>query len=87
MRRGELCGLEWRDIEFENNMIQIERASQYLPGKGIYTKEPKNNSSKRVIKIPQQAFDMLREYRLWQQQERLKMRDAWVETGRLFSAS
>ena len=36
LRRDELCGLEWRDIDFKNKIISIERASLYLPEKGIY---------------------------------------------------
>ena len=30
MRRSELCGLEWKDINFETGVIQIRRTSQYL---------------------------------------------------------
>jgi len=85
MRRGELCGLEWQDVDFENNLIKVERASQYLPGKGIYTKVPKTTSSKRVIKLPKQALFMLKEFREWQLEESFKMGDAWVETGRIFT--
>ena len=32
-RRGELCGLEWSDIDFENRVITVRRSSLYLPGK------------------------------------------------------
>ncbi|NLO48934.1 MAG: tyrosine-type recombinase/integrase [Clostridiales bacterium] len=34
LRRGEMCGLEWSDIDFENHLITIRRSSQYVPGKG-----------------------------------------------------
>jgi integrase len=59
MRRGEICGLEWKDINFQNNMLSIVRSSQYLPGTGIYTKEPKTESSKRAIKLSNSAILML----------------------------
>jgi integrase len=77
MRRGELCGLEWTDIDFKNNIIQIRRASQYISGQGVITKQPKNESSKRALKLPQEVFRILEEYRHWQMQERLKCGSMW----------
>lgn len=38
MRRGELMGLEWKDIDFDNNLIHIRRASQYKSLKMTYFK-------------------------------------------------
>ena len=35
VRRGELCDLEWRDIDFERQLIHINRASQYQKGIGM----------------------------------------------------
>jgi len=43
LRRGEMCGLEWGDIDFGNHLITVRRSSQYVPGKGIYTKETKTD--------------------------------------------
>lgn len=77
MRRGELCGLEWSDIDIDNNVIQIRRASQYISKQGLITKEPKNNSSKRALKLPQEVFRILAEYKQWQMQERLKSGSVW----------
>ena len=41
IRRGELLGLEWIDIDFENKVIHIKSTSQYVQGMGIITKCPK----------------------------------------------
>ena len=35
MRKGELLGLEWKDIDFDNCSISIERASQYISIKAL----------------------------------------------------
>jgi integrase len=51
MRRGELCGLEWSDIDFKNNLISITKAGLYLPDRGVFDDTPKNKTSERVIKI------------------------------------
>lgn len=45
LRRGELCGLEWGDIDFEKSVLSVKRNSVYLPGKGIFTDTPKTKSS------------------------------------------
>ncbi len=71
MRRSELCGLEWSDINFENNLISISKASLYLPDRGIYDDTTKNKSSERVIKIPQNMINLLAEYKAAQEQELL----------------
>lgn len=85
VRRGELCGLEWKNIDFKNNMITICRTSQYLPKKGIFTKGTKTDSSVRTIKLPEQAFEMLKEFRKWQRKKRLAIGDRWVDCDRLFT--
>lgn len=45
MRRAEICGLERKDIDFKHSIINVNRSSLYLPEKGIFTDETKNNSS------------------------------------------
>jgi integrase len=80
-----MCGLEWDDIDFENQMITVRRSSQYVSGKGIYTKETKTETSDRTIKLPAPAFEILKEYKVWQREERLKMGDEWISSDRIFT--
>lgn len=49
MRRGELCGLEWSNIDFKEATITIELSVTTVARIGIVDKEPKTESSKRVI--------------------------------------
>jgi len=77
MRRGELLGLEWKDIDFENRVIHIKRTSQYVQNMGIITKSPKNETSYRTIKLSEMVFDLLREYQAYWNKLRNDMLDRW----------
>ena len=64
VRLGELMGLEWTDIDFKNGIISINKSSQYLSEKGVFTKDPKTESSIRDVAIPQFVISLLEEYKL-----------------------
>ena len=85
MRRGEMLGLEWHDIDFKTGMIHIERTSNYTKARGIYTDTPKTENSVRYIKVPMNVIDVLKEYKEWQDAERERIGSKWVETNRLFT--
>lgn len=85
LRREELCGLEWKDIDFETAVIRIERASIYIPRKGVITDEGKTQSSHRFIKAPTAAIQMLLDYREWQNEYKQNLGDRWEEHDKLFT--
>lgn len=84
LRRGEVLGLEWQDINFNNSSVTVRQASQYVPSIGIYTKDPKTETSNRTISIPESILRLLREYKRKQLEIRLRLGDKWIETNRLF---
>lgn len=86
MRRGELCRLEWSNIDFKEATITIERSVAMVAGIGVVDKEPKTESSKRVIAISDKLLSVLAEYKAWYDQYRDDMGDRWKETDRLFIA-
>jgi integrase len=77
IRRGELMGLEWKDIDYDNRVIHIRRTSQYVQHMGIITKSPKNETSYRTIKLSEIVFDLLREYHAYWNKLRNEMFDSW----------
>lgn len=83
-RRGEMLGLEWKDIDFENNIISIQRTSNYTAQKGTYTDTTKTKRSQRTLKFPQFIMDMLKDYKEEQDAEACRIGSKWVETDRLF---
>lgn len=84
-RLGELGGLRWKDVDFENCTIKIKEALQSLPKRGTFIKEPKNETSERAITMPQIAMDVLREYKAWQDKQKEIMGNLWVEKGMVFT--
>ncbi len=83
-RRGELLGLEWKDIDWESGVISVRRTSNYTAEKGIYTNTTKTRKSQRTLKFPAEIITMLREFKAEQDSEALKLGNKWVETDRLF---
>lgn len=83
-RRGEILGLEWADIDFENHVLSIKRTSLYTKEKGVYTDTTKTAKSKRTLKLPESVFAVLQQHREEQAQERLFNGDRWAASDRLF---
>ena len=86
LRRGELLGLRWQDVDFDAHTIIIRQTSNYLPGKGVYVSTPKTAGSARPLMLSTAAIMMLLEYKQWQNRQREAVGDAWEdEDGRVFT--
>jgi len=86
LRRGELCGLEWSDIDFDAATLSVARSVTTVVGFGVVEKDPKTESSKRVIAISDKLISVLTEYKRWYEQYRKDLGDRWQESDRLFIA-
>lgn len=62
-RLGELLGLHWNDINFDNSEIYIQRTLEYIKGKKMIESPPKTESGKRKIKIPAYVSQVLNDLR------------------------
>ena len=76
MRRGELCGLMWKDVNFEASNVAVRRARVPIAGK-VAEGTPKSDRA-RVIAIAPATVSALRTHRKGQLEERL----AWGEACR-----
>lgn len=85
LRLGELIGLKLDNIDFEKNTITIEKANQYLPDKGTFTKETNNESSNRTISVRESLIKILKKYQSEQIENQLKCGDLWEGTGFIFT--
>ena len=84
-RRSELLGLEWKDIDFENDLIHIRRTSQYTAELGIYTDTTKTRKSKRVSKMPKYIMELLGQFKQEQDAEIERIGSKWEDHDRLFT--
>ena len=78
MRRGELCGLTWKDINFNTGIVDINKSSLYLPEKGIFDDTTKNKTSARSIKLPAFVLSVLREWKKEQAWLSFQSGSAWI---------
>lgn len=65
MRRGELLGLTWEDIDLDNGTIKITKQLQKLNGELLFT-TPKSIKSIRTITIPENIVNILKQENLRQ---------------------
>ncbi len=62
IRRGELMGLQWGDIDFDNSVISVSRNVTYTPASGIVVSTPKTDCGLRQIPLLPSVWAMLKEY-------------------------
>lgn len=67
-RRGEILGLTWRNCDFVNNRIYIDRNVIYLSGEGVYVDSPKTQTSCRFVAMPPIVMKLLQDYHAEQKQ-------------------
>jgi integrase len=84
MRRGEILGLRWSDVDFEGRALRIGQAMQRLES-GLQITEVKTERSRRMIAMPESVIRALRSRRARQAQERLVAGRCWQETGLVFT--
>jgi len=78
-RRGELLGLEWSDIDFERQVLSLNRTSLYTKGKCVYTNTPKTRTSYRSLKLPAEIMALLSRYKEHQAKYIESIGDKWVD--------
>ena len=75
-RRGEVLGLKWEDVDFENNCITINENSQILDNTIIFV-APKTTASVRSISLPGEVMQMLAELKQEQRVQQFKLGNIW----------
>ena len=87
LRQGELLGLRWTDIDLEGGVLAVRRA--LVAGSagskaGARFEAPKNNKSRRTVKLTASAVEALKRHKAAQNKERLKLGSLWEDHGLVF---
>jgi integrase len=90
MRRGELLGLKWQDINFAVGVLQVRRVLSRVPTnmperEHVYVEaEPKTQKSRRSVMIAPFALEALKKHRDGQLEAKLKAGAFWQEYDYVF---
>lgn len=83
MRRGELLGLRWSDIDLRERSLSI-RQSRTSVNYSVHTDSPKTARGTRVIALDPETTASLRAHHRRQLEERLAWGRTWIDTGLVF---
>ncbi len=83
-RRGEIMGLKWEKVDFENSRVKIDRALVSSKSKGVF-EETTKTSDIRHLTLPRETTDLLRQHKREQLRLQLLNGDRWLHTGYVFT--
>ena len=86
LRRGELCGLKWSEVDLDSGELRAIRTLQRIDGMGLVEDQPKSERSRRTIALSQLAIDVLRRVKVEQLERQLAFGEAWRGEGYVFTA-
>ncbi|MFD4928368.1 tyrosine-type recombinase/integrase [Peribacillus butanolivorans] len=86
MRRGELLGIKWKDIDFNKKRIFVQHSLYYISGQGLVLQTPKTHSGKRNISITNEMIGELQSYKVKKQKQLLKVGLKLIEDHFVVSA-
>lgn len=84
MRRGELLGLRWNDVDLDAGVARIRQTLQKLQGQGFIFREPKTKKSRRQITLSVGVVNLLKELRKKQAQNRLLLGNRYQNNDLVF---
>ncbi len=84
MRKGEMLGLRWQDIDLEKGFLQIRRTLSFVTGHGYIENEPKTKRGRRGIMLPSFVIESLKRHKALQLEAKEKAGKRWVERDLVF---
>lgn len=69
LRRGEILGLKWQDVDFDKGTITINKQLVYTKN-GVLEKIPKTDNSQRTIVLPNSILELLQRHKQRQEENK-----------------
>jgi integrase len=85
MRRGEMLGLRWRDVDLDQGWAEVRQTVQHVNGGGYVFQAPKTERSRRKVPLGALVAAALHHHRVRQNEERLAVGRAWVDEDLIFT--
>jgi integrase len=82
MRRGEVLGLRWRDVDLDAAQLAVVQSLTTVDGDPLLT-GPKTQRSRRTIFLDSQTVALLKDHRRRQREEQLVAGPDWLTSGDL----
>jgi integrase len=84
LRRGEVCGLEWTDLDWDRATFTISRSLGQRKTGEVYIKSTKSTKPRR-FSIPAAALDVLREHKRKQDEHRARVGSGYHNRNLIFA--
>lgn len=62
LRRGEICALQWNDLNLKTGALQVERQVHRVRGE-LVVSPPKTKAGRRTVLLPAPVLHVMKEYR------------------------
>jgi integrase len=86
MRQGELRGLRWEDVDFDNAVLRVKHSMQMVDGKPTFT-PTKTEKSRRTIALDPSTLDALRRQQQMVTELKAIAGDKWTEWYLVFPST
>jgi len=80
MRRGEVLGLRWRDVDLDTGIVSVRQTLVDVDGRPELS-HPKTPRSRRTIDLDADTVAALRSWRTKQARDRLRWGELWQDLG------
>lgn len=81
LRRSEVCGLRWQDVDFENRRIYIRHTAIVCNGKVTYCDRTKSTMSRRILPMSDAVYNRLQQAILDENKQKYYYGKSWPNTG------
>lgn len=84
LRRGELLGLKWADVDLEAKTLRVQRSVGRVRG-SIHVTPPKTEKSRRTVALPESTVAELQRHSLSQKKNKLRLGSVYVDEDWVFA--